>query len=319
LPELRAACSWAELEEQLDAHGLRLERKGQGLVITDGMHQAKASRVARDLSLRRLEERFGTPYPGREEEQARHEPPSRDVAQLQGALTEYERVAALDHEREGAAKELYAAETQGYELDRAIKAVRAAEQDFDRWLAAVYRDPRAAREEVRKAVAHVGPERAAEWLSAEPERFGALRTVDRPRAFGLGVARDETPARQAAQGAAYGGRQLLAAERRAAELAGKDAPAEHQGELLPWVERALTRIQEQITETQGRLRQLHADIDEAPSGAMLQRSIARVMARLEPREITQLRLLLTAPQRAIAFAVQTALNDMALGRDEDDL
>ena len=55
LPELRAARSWSELENALAAHGLRLERKGQGLVITDGTYQVKASRVARDLSLRRLE------------------------------------------------------------------------------------------------------------------------------------------------------------------------------------------------------------------------------------------------------------------------
>ena len=34
------------------SHRLRLERKGQGLVIADGEHQVKASRVARDLSLR---------------------------------------------------------------------------------------------------------------------------------------------------------------------------------------------------------------------------------------------------------------------------
>ena len=49
LPELRAARSWTELEDRLAAHGLRLERKGQGLVITDGTHQVKASRVARPL------------------------------------------------------------------------------------------------------------------------------------------------------------------------------------------------------------------------------------------------------------------------------
>src|SRR5437879_13731077 len=66
LPELRAARSWEELEGTLARHGLRLERKGQGLVITDGKQQVKASRAARDLSLRRLEARFGIPYPERE-------------------------------------------------------------------------------------------------------------------------------------------------------------------------------------------------------------------------------------------------------------
>src|SRR5438034_7498368 len=65
LGELRTARSWEELEATLARHGLRLERKGQGLVITDGTQQVKAWRVARDLSLKRLEQRFGVPFPER--------------------------------------------------------------------------------------------------------------------------------------------------------------------------------------------------------------------------------------------------------------
>jgi hypothetical protein len=63
LPEARATRSWEELEARLAAQGLRVEGKGQGLVVTDGAHEVKASRVARDFSLRRLEDRFGAPYP----------------------------------------------------------------------------------------------------------------------------------------------------------------------------------------------------------------------------------------------------------------
>src|SRR5581483_640079 len=43
--ELRSARSWDELHERLAMRGLTLERKGQGLVITDGREQVKASRV----------------------------------------------------------------------------------------------------------------------------------------------------------------------------------------------------------------------------------------------------------------------------------
>jgi hypothetical protein len=67
LPDARATRSWEELEARLAAHGLRVEGKGQGLVVTDGVHEVKASRVARDFSLRRLEDRFGAPYPHREQ------------------------------------------------------------------------------------------------------------------------------------------------------------------------------------------------------------------------------------------------------------
>lgn len=65
LPHLRTARSWDELEARLAAHNLRVEGKGQGLVVTDGVHEVKASRVARDFSLRRLEDRFGAAYPHR--------------------------------------------------------------------------------------------------------------------------------------------------------------------------------------------------------------------------------------------------------------
>jgi len=317
LPALRAARSWSELEEQLAAQGLRLERKGQGLVITDGTHQVKASRVARDLSLRRLEERFCAPYPGREAEQARREPPSRDVAQLQGALAEYERVAALGQERDRATKELSAAQARRSALDHASTAVQAAEKDFDRALARVYRDPPAARENFRNAVAQAGPERAAAWLTAEPERFGALRTVDRPRALGLGVRHDEAPARFEARRATSSGRALAEAERRAAALAARDAPDRLESSVAPWVERALAHVKERIGETERLLDQLKQDLRRAPNLELLQRSIARVVARLEPREIAQLRLLVTAPQVAIAFHARRVFKDLLLGREEE--
>jgi len=317
LPELRVARSWGELEKTLATHGLHLERKGQGLVITDGTHHVKASRVARDLSLRRLEERFRAPYPGREEELAAREPPSPDVAQLRGALAEYERVTALEQERDRAANELYATQARRSELDRTITAVHRADEAFARALASVYWDVPAAQEEFRRAVAQVGPERAADWLADEPERFGALRTIDRPRAFGLGVARDETPARRAAPRAAAHRRALAAAERRAAALAGKEAPDRHKSSVGPWVERALAHLKERIGETEALLAQLKQKVGQAPGRDVLQRSIARVVARLEPREIAQLRALITAPQAAIAFQGRRVLKDLLLGREEE--
>ncbi len=317
LPELRAARSWAELQETLAAHGLRLERKGQGLVITDGTHQVKASRVARDLSLRRLEERFGVPFPGREREQALREQTT-DVEQVKRAVEELERVATLSRRHYDATNEREAGKARLAQLDDAIQAVRSAEHKFDHSIGKVYRDPANAREQFRRAVAEVGPGRALESLRTEPERFGALRTVDRPRALRLGVRHDDTPAREEAQRAAYNARTLLEAERRAVALAEREVPAERETGLLSWLERALAHVRERVDEIQTRVRQLDADLREAPGHAVLQRNIARVIARLEPREIHQLRLILTAPQRAIAFQVRRALKDIALGRGEDD-
>lgn len=57
----KEARSWSELHERLAEQGLYLERKGQGLVVTDDHRHVKASSVDRAASLRALEGRLG-PY-----------------------------------------------------------------------------------------------------------------------------------------------------------------------------------------------------------------------------------------------------------------
>ncbi|MDR4467905.1 MAG: relaxase/mobilization nuclease domain-containing protein [Nitrospira sp.] len=60
LDELRAAQSWSELHQVLRHHGLAIQPRGQGLVITDGQGTfVRASSVARDLSKQSLERRLG--------------------------------------------------------------------------------------------------------------------------------------------------------------------------------------------------------------------------------------------------------------------
>jgi PAS domain-containing protein len=61
LEELRSAQSWAELHQVLHRHGLAIQPRGQGLVITDGQGTfVRASSVARDLSKVSLERRLGS-------------------------------------------------------------------------------------------------------------------------------------------------------------------------------------------------------------------------------------------------------------------
>ncbi|NGZ95621.1 MAG: conjugal transfer protein TrbI [Nitrospira sp. WS110] len=60
LEDLRSAHSWAELHQVLHQHGLVIQSRGQGLVITDGQGTfVRASSVARDLSKLSLERRLG--------------------------------------------------------------------------------------------------------------------------------------------------------------------------------------------------------------------------------------------------------------------
>lgn len=60
LTELREARSWEDFTQVLHQHGLSLEARGQGFVLTDGEGTfVKASSVARDLSKVSLERRLG--------------------------------------------------------------------------------------------------------------------------------------------------------------------------------------------------------------------------------------------------------------------
>ena len=60
LDHLRSAKSWPEVHQVLHQHGLAIQPRGQGLVITDGKGTyVRASSVARDLSKLALERRLG--------------------------------------------------------------------------------------------------------------------------------------------------------------------------------------------------------------------------------------------------------------------
>ncbi|MFO0702144.1 MAG: TraI/MobA(P) family conjugative relaxase, partial [Nitrospira sp.] len=60
LDHLRSTQSWPELHQVLHQHGLAIQPRGQGLVITDGKGTfVRASSVARDLSKLSLERRLG--------------------------------------------------------------------------------------------------------------------------------------------------------------------------------------------------------------------------------------------------------------------
>src|SRR5207244_7285782 len=155
-------------------HGLRLERKGQGLVITDGKQRVKASRVARDLSLRRLEQRFGVPYPEREPAARAREPLSPAVEQVTKALDEHERLAALKAERARADQELAAARERLQRLNGAMERVRQCSQRFDAALARVYRDPAAARARFTRTALGIGSERTLGVLVADAAQSARL-------------------------------------------------------------------------------------------------------------------------------------------------
>jgi len=248
LPEARATLSWEELEARLAAHGLRVEGKGQGLVVTDGAHEVKASRVARDFSLRRLEDRFGAPYPHREqltETRARREAGLSDAAvEVAATARECERVDALTrhafHVQEALSR--LGAERMGFA--HSAESIVRARGAFDQGLAYVYRDPEAAGQLIRSTGDTLGAGRVEALIRDEPERFGALRTVPQARAFGLLTVDDDAAARSSARGAATLWRELAARETEAS-----------------------TSAQEYVRATEERLRAGFAEVYRSPTSA----------------------------------------------------
>ncbi|MET4103955.1 hypothetical protein ABIE58_003403 [Roseovarius sp. MBR-78] len=61
-PDFHEAGSWEELTQRLNAKGITMERKGQGLVLTDGDRFAKLSDMGKGVRFHTLEDRFGEEY-----------------------------------------------------------------------------------------------------------------------------------------------------------------------------------------------------------------------------------------------------------------
>lgn len=264
LPDLRSARSWEELSSRLAEHGLRVEGKGQGLVFTDGEHEVKASRVGRDLSLRRLEECFNTPYPNRE--QLRGAPVSAQAeldphaAALAKNIREYERVATL-----GGAQ--YRAELEDRELqsdrDRladAVSGINRASDGFNRALRLVYLEPEGARQSIRESAVAGESAQLAASLRQEPQRFGTLRTEEERHAFGLLTTQDDSRARAAAPQMARVWTDLTNHEQQASQIA-----VEYAGKIERRFEEMLAQVYRDPAAARHAfdLSQANAGIDEA--------------------------------------------------------
>jgi hypothetical protein len=144
VPELRQAQSWEDLAERLADRGLKIEPKGQGIVITDGEQHVRASRVARDLSVNRLEQKFDAPYPGRALSEPGREidPAIRGLVRDVRAYDEVTRQAKALGEAEARSGE---AADHAYALERAASDWRNRADDVTRALGRVYQAPEDAR------------------------------------------------------------------------------------------------------------------------------------------------------------------------------
>lgn len=375
VPTLRTASSWAEMEAYLAYQGYRIERSGQGLALTDGTSYVKASRVARDISMGRLEARFGVSYDAYRAERERaiagvgrpawnerarevieaqadragarergetdkeqradvalvpplplvmnaevrtedgisSEPTvdrnadpitnqrtpavTAQVASLGRQLETYEQVSALFGEHYAATQSLSEARAKLVQLEGQEARARIATQNLGHELASVYCDPAAARVAFDGAAVDRGIEATVHAMRDQPEQFGRLLTIQERRAFGVIRGENDASARQAALSAAIQGREAWNAR------AGFPAAAE---------ERATRDAVPKAVEHE---RSARESLRHAPDRNILEREIGRVMHRLLPREIEDLRRAVTAPQFAVATKLKQAAREALLGRE----
>ncbi len=129
-PAFAEARSWSELHDRLAEHGLVLERKGQGLVVTDDHQQVKASAVDRSASLRSLESRLG-PY---------QEPPAQ-LAAVDRALREQRQAAETAHQLEALTQARARHALAVHAREDAVSRLAQARDSVARIAAEAFRDP----------------------------------------------------------------------------------------------------------------------------------------------------------------------------------
>lgn len=176
------------------------------------------------------------------------------------------------------------------------KHVKDAEARFDRALALVYERPEAVRGAFEQSLKQVGAEKVAQLLRDHPDRLGSL------------IRTEETIAGRESPSAAIAARHL-------AERAVEMIEARNVTEAAFAASQARQHI-ERATE---RERHIRREIEQMPGGNLLDYAITRGLRRLEPREITELRRVLTNPQRAIAFKIGEKIRDAGLGREQIEL
>jgi hypothetical protein len=205
--EFREATSWDGLEARLVRHGLSIVRKGQGIVITDGTYEAKASRIARDLSFCGLERRYGVPYDHRHSSVA-----ITPMGIANRDIRRFEYVRELTAQQYDA--ELAVIDAQN-RLDRAHTSAQRharATEAFSMSLATIYHDPNAARIAFDQLVTARGPRVAIQTLRDHPDKLGPLQTTTQRRLGGLLTSSHDRTARHNAPYAAEAASALLATE-----------------------------------------------------------------------------------------------------------
>jgi hypothetical protein len=201
---------------------LREQEEALGLRIVPGRlavrEQPTLDVVAESKRSREPEEKAADPAVERQKASEDAPPKISKVDEVAGHLRNHERATELVRGQYTAEMEANAARARAQQLDEAVHRAETTRGAFDRALSAVYRDPVKAQERFTVAVERKGLTEATRTMREQPEEYGELVAVEKPRAFGLGRTLDDTEARSAAVGAAIKGREAIEADQSAQQI-----------------------------------------------------------------------------------------------------
>jgi hypothetical protein len=345
--ELRAAQSWQQLEGKLAECGFSAERKGQGLAFTDGQTEVKASRVHRELSFGKLEQRLGSYDEAHRSRGADHEAPStrqpltthggtvrepsvgagdrapspfhqahvpdlaREAAELVRGLS---RLKAIERAIARTQENLASDRAHFDQLERAAERASYKSDQFDQALAKVYARPKDAREHFDQIAKTEGFERAARRMEHHPEGFGALRPTEHKAVFGL-VTRTEYDTARGHAGAA-------AARAYEARGATDQLRVQVEGSRQPAIDGlrdysgVRAELGDRIRNAEHHLDKLGAMRDALPTRGELVRELRDTIRGCDRADLNRFAGQVTQPQFAFALRVARAGRDVLLGREE---
>ena len=184
----KEAKDWGDLAQRLDRHGLRLEKRGRGMVVTDGKNIAKGSSIDRNASLANLEKRLGgfdrNAVRIEREERGRSGPeavaPSVSLEQaerqIQALARGFQKFNDLNASLESTRSEVALAAEEAKRIQwQGNGQVRQKSEAFDKTLKEIYRNPAEARRRFDALVDKEGTVKSVEAVRDNPEVLGALK------------------------------------------------------------------------------------------------------------------------------------------------
>lgn len=322
--DVRESQSWGELAERLKRRGLRVDRSGYGVAVTDGVARTWFSDVARDARVRDLEARFGQTIAEWSRAQRRAElnlPEPRTIGRAAGRqarpadarapeqllspsaryvaaqLGRYDRLRRVDQLVREIGEDVSRVAAGRQVLAGRVAAAERADGELRGAFGRVYQDPAAALARFRATAERSGVGEAASVVASAPERLGALRgapaegPAGEPRGIAGRIAR------------AFGGDRgdpAALAEARAAAVnvarvveawgtAQRQRPAAGElDRLARWEDRLRTREQN-----------VRAQYAVLPSEQRVTRAISRALPRVSREDVERLAATLRPAQAAI--------------------